>query len=159
MFNVFKNIEKVTMITFRCINIFITVGFVFIKLAGLTKASLSSSFISAMLTLFSCVTSEIILLKIISLVNIAEIQTYQICGAGTDCLRNSCRFPDTYDDIFPFFCCQEASHISGNKDYLDVTVFVLDQNFVCYFTFEDIKNRKSFLIRLNQPLSCLGDIR
>ena len=59
MFNVFKNIENVTMITFRCINIFITDAFAFIKIAGLTKASLSSSFISAMLTLFSCMTSEI----------------------------------------------------------------------------------------------------
>ena len=54
---------------------------------------------------------------------------------------------------------QEASHISGNKDYLDVACFVLAQNFVCYLSFEDIKNYKSFLIRLNQSLSLLGDIR
>ena len=54
---------------------------------------------------------------------------------------------------------QEASHISGNKDYLDVAIFVSAQNVVCYLTFEDIKNHKSFLIRLNQPLSRFGDIR
>ena len=54
---------------------------------------------------------------------------------------------------------QEASHISGSKDYLDVAIFVLAQNFVFYLTFEDIKNPKSLLIRLNQPLSRFGDIR
>ena len=54
---------------------------------------------------------------------------------------------------------QEASHISGNKEYLDVAIFVSAQNFVCYLTFEDIKNHKSFLIWLNQSLSLFGDIR
>ena len=53
---------------------------------------------------------------------------------------------------------QEVSHISGNKNYLDVAIFTLAQNFVCYLTFEDIKNHKSFLIRLNQPFSRFGDI-
>ena len=57
MFNDFKNIENVTMIIFRCINIFITVAFVFIKIKRRVNKSLSP-FISAML-MFSCVTSEI----------------------------------------------------------------------------------------------------
>ena len=41
MFNVFKNIENVTMIIFRCINIFITVAFVFIKIKRRVNKSLS----------------------------------------------------------------------------------------------------------------------
>ena len=51
----------------------------------------------------------------------------------------------------------EASHISGNKDYLDVAIFALAQNFVCYLTFEDMKNHKSFLIRLNHSSSNFSD--
>ena len=60
MFNVFKNIENVTVIIFRCLNIFITIAFVFIKIKRrVNKTSLSSLFVFAMLMLFSCVTSEI----------------------------------------------------------------------------------------------------
>ena len=43
---------------------------------------------------------------------------------------------------------QEASHITGNKDYFDAAIFVSAQNFVCLLTFEDNKNHKIFLIRL-----------
>ena len=43
---------------------------------------------------------------------------------------------------------QEASHITRNKDYFDVAIFVSAQNFVCFLTFEDNKNHKIFLIRL-----------
>ena len=50
----------------------------------------------------------------------------------------------------------EASHISGKKDYLDVAIFASAQNFVCYLTFEDIINHKSFLIRLKQSLLLFG---
>ena len=41
MFNVFKNIENFTMIIFRCIDIFITVAFVFIKIRRRVNKSFS----------------------------------------------------------------------------------------------------------------------
>ena len=80
----FKNIENVTMIIFRCIIIFITVAFVFVKIKHRVKKSLSF-----LLIYFRYVDVALICDFRNKRVNIAEkIQTFQIRRAGTDCLRN-----------------------------------------------------------------------
>ena len=85
MFNVFKNIENVTMIIFRCINIFITVAFVFIKIKRRVNKSLS------FFLLYLRYVDVVLMCDFRNKrVNIAErIQTFQIRRASTDCLRNT----------------------------------------------------------------------
>ena len=39
---------------------------------------------------------------------------------------------------------QEVSLINGNKDYLDVAIFVSAQKFVCYLTFKTSKITRAF---------------